>query len=246
MRGVVIYGATSAIAQAVARKMAERGDTLALFGRKADRLENIANDLRARGAAGVHCFASDLNIMEHHKSELEAAVRHLGGLHVVLLAQGTLGDQQAAEKDFTVAQEIFTTNFLAQASIATHAANILEEQGHGTLALLGSVAGERGRQSNYVYGTAKGAMHIFFSGLRNRLAPRGVRVVTIKLGFVDTPMTAHIEKKGLLWATPAGVAPRILRAMDRGCDVVYVPWFWLLVMTVIKGIPERFFKKLRL
>jgi len=129
--------------------------------------------------------------------------------------------------------------------LLTLLANRFEAQRHGTLAVIGSVAGDRGRQSNYVYGTAKGALAIFLQGLRNRLHPAGVRVLTVKPGFVDTPMTASF-KKGPLWAAPEAVAAAIVAAVERGRDVIYTPWFWWGIMTLIKLVPERVFKKLKL
>jgi short-subunit dehydrogenase len=137
------------------------------------------------------------------------------------------------------------TNGTSVIALLTLLANRFEAQGHGTLAVIGSVAGDRGRQSNYVYGTAKGMLAIFLQGLRNRLHRRGVNVLTIKPGFVDTPMTAGFEK-GPLWASPEQVASRIIVAIDKGWDVVYAPAFWRLIMLVITTIPERVFKRLSL
>jgi decaprenylphospho-beta-D-erythro-pentofuranosid-2-ulose 2-reductase len=130
-------------------------------------------------------------------------------------------------------------------SVLTHLANRFERQGFGTIAVISSVAGDRGRQSNYVYGAAKGAVSIFMQGLRNRLHPRGVQVLTIKPGFVDTPMTAAFPK-GILWARPQQVARGICEAIEKKRDVVYLPWFWSPIMGVIRGLPEALFKRLRL
>ncbi|MDQ3267568.1 MAG: SDR family NAD(P)-dependent oxidoreductase, partial [Pseudomonadota bacterium] len=136
-------------------------------------------------------------------------------------------------------------NFLSVVSLLTLLANRFEEQGHGCLAVISSVAGDRGRQSNYFYGSAKGGLSVFLQGLRNRLASRGVQVLTIKPGFVDTPMTTGF-KKGALWVGPNVIAAGIHRAIRRHSNEVYLPWFWWGIMTIIKAIPERIFKHLKL
>jgi short-subunit dehydrogenase len=138
-----------------------------------------------------------------------------------------------------------TTNALSVIALLTLIANQFEQQGFGAIAVISSVAGDRGRESNYVYGTAKGAVSIFAQGLRNRLARAGVKVVTIKPGSVDTPTTAAL-KKGALWSTPASVAKRIHRAMANGENIVYTPWFWRWIMGIIRAVPESIFKKTRL
>jgi short-subunit dehydrogenase len=139
----------------------------------------------------------------------------------------------------------FTTNAISYMALMTRLANVFEAQKWGCLAVISSVAGDRGRGSNYVYGAAKGAVSLFAQGLRNRLSKSGVVVVTIKPGFVDTPMTAHL-KKNPLFAKPAPVGRRIYTAMLRGESVVYVPWFWWWIMLIIRNIPEAIFKKLSL
>ena len=245
MRKVLIVGATSAIAEATARLFAADGDRLCLAGRDETRLTAIAEDLRVRGAAQVETIALDANDFSRHEPVLSHAARAMGGLDTVLIAHGTLPDQQACQASVDATLEAITTNALSVIALLTLVANRFEQQGAGTIAVISSVAGDRGRQSNYVYGTAKGAVSIFAQGLRNRLARGGVKVVTIKPGFVDTPMTAAF-KKGALWATPGAVARRIHRAMVKGEDVVYTPWFWRWIMAIIKAVPESIFKKARL
>lgn len=144
-----------------------------------------------------------------------------------------------------MAVEAIGVNFVSAASLLSHLANLMEKRRGGTIAVISSVAGDRGRQSNYVYGAAKAGLSAFASGLRNRLQKSGVSVVTIKPGFVDTPMTAHV-KKGPLFATPEAVARGIVKAIDRRKDVVYVPGFWRPIMWLIRSIPERIFKRLSL
>jgi short-subunit dehydrogenase len=245
MQRIVIFGATSAIAQEVARLWAARGAALYLVGRNADRLASVAGDLRVRGAASVEVEARDLSHTEDHEAVVERAAQTLGGLDVALIAHGSLGDQSASEQDFVQAEQELRVNFLSAASLLSHLANHFEAQRAGTLAVISSVAGDRGRASNYVYGAAKAGLTAFTSGLRNRLQRSGVAVVTIKPGFVDTPMTAHVPK-GPLFVPPAVVAKGIVRAIDKRKDVVYLPWFWGPIMWIIRSIPERIFKRLSL
>jgi short-subunit dehydrogenase len=176
---------------------------------------------------------------------LEAATSALGGLDVALIAHGTLPDQKACEASVALTLKEIDNNGLSVVALATLLGEKFEAQGHGTLAVIGSVAGDRGRQSNYVYGAAKGMVSLFLQGLRNRLAKKGVQVLTIKPGFVDTPMTASFPK-GALWAQPDDIARGILRAIGQGKDVVYLPGFWRLIMLIIRHVPERIFKRLSL
>jgi short-subunit dehydrogenase len=245
MRKVLIVGASSAIAQAVARQLAARGDALFLLARSEERLAAQAADLRIRGASEVGFSAFDADLLDSHAALLEQAHANLGGLDVVLIAYGTLNEQRACEGDVALALQALHTNGTSVIALLTLLANRFEAQGHGTLAVIGSVAGDRGRQSNYVYGAAKGMLSVFLQGLRNRLHKRGVRVLTIKPGFVDTPMTAAFNK-GPLWASPDAVGARIILALDKGWDVVYAPGFWRPIMLMIRLIPERLFKRLAL
>jgi short-subunit dehydrogenase len=230
-------GATSAIAGH--RLFASDGDRLCLAGRNAMRLRAVAEDLRVRGATQVETIALDANDFSGYETALSRAAHAMDGLDAVLIAHGTLPDQGACQASVDATLEALTTNALSVIALLTLIANRFEQQGSGTIAVISSVAGDRGRQSNYVYGTAKGAVSTFAQGLRNRLARAGVRVVTIKPGFVDTPMTAAL-KKGALWSTPAWVAKRIHRAMAKGEDIVYTPWFWRWIMAIIKACPVNF------
>lgn len=246
MRRVLILGATSAIAEETARIFASKGDRLCLVGRRVDRLEQMAADLRVRGAPQVETLAADLNEMERHGALIDAAAAALGGLDTALVAHGTLGDQARAQADWAYAESEIRTNFLSAASLLTQLANRFEAQKAGAVAVISSVAGDRGRQSNYVYGAAKAGLTAFTSGVRNRLAPLGITVVTVKPGFVDTPMTAHIAKKGPLFVKPAVVARGIHAALVKGRDVVYLPFFWRYIMAIITAVPEAIFKRLKL
>jgi decaprenylphospho-beta-D-erythro-pentofuranosid-2-ulose 2-reductase len=245
MKKVLVLGATSAIAQATVRLLAARGTSLYLVGRNAQRLEAVAQDARTRGSPKVETEAVDLDDLTQHESLVERAATALGGLDGALLAHGILGDQEAAQRSFAEAEKVLRTNFLSAVSLLTPLANRFEAQKAGTLVVISSVAGDRGRQSNYVYGASKGALNVFLQGLRNRLARSGVAVVTVKPGFVDTPMTAAL-KKNALFATPEKVARGLVRAADARRDEVYLPGFWGPIMFAIRGIPERLFKRMKL
>jgi decaprenylphospho-beta-D-erythro-pentofuranosid-2-ulose 2-reductase len=245
MNKILIIGATSAIAEEFARLCAAKGDQLFLVARNANKLKIVAADLKIRGAGKAEFFILDANDCDRHPEMLRAAEESLGGLDVVLIAHGSLPDQEKAELDYKLTAQEFQTNFLSAVSLLTLIAADFEKKGRGTIAVISSVAGDRGRQSNYIYGAAKGALSIYLAGLRGRLQKAGVAVVTIKPGFVDTPMTAHL-KKGLLFASARQVASGIEKAIEKRRDVVYLPGFWLLIMTVIRLIPERVFKKLKL
>lgn len=245
MKNVLIIGATSAIAEATARQLALRGINLYLLGRNKERLEMLIDDLKVRGAKKALYAIFDATEFSSHSTLIDQAERDLGELDTVLIAHGTLGDQKACEKSFALTLQELTTNATSVISLLTLLGNRFETQGHGRIAVISSVAGDRGRQSNYVYGTAKGALNIFLQGLRNRLSKQGVQVLTIKPGFVDTPMTAHF-RKGLLWATPDKIASDIIQALDKRKNVLYTPFFWRPIMLIIRMIPEFIFKRLNL
>lgn len=241
MKNILVIGATSAIAQAAARLWAAQGNALYLLGRDAERLAAIAADLAVRGAVSVGHEVLDLNDTSLHAAALAQAAQALGELDIVLIAHGTLGNQDECERDFAKTLQELNTNAISVISLLTHLANRFEQQQHGSIAVISSVAGDRGRQSNYVYGTAKGAVTLFTQGLRNRLHRHGVDVVTIKPGLVDTPMTASFPK-GPLWAGPDTVGRDIVTGIAKRRDVVYSPGIWLLIMTLIKLVPERIFR----
>ncbi|GCE11430.1 short-chain dehydrogenase [Tengunoibacter tsumagoiensis] len=242
---VLILGATSALAHEAARCFAKDGAELFLVARTESKLAVVANDLKARGARRVETGLFDLNELDRHEALLNEAIAALGGLDMLLIAHGTLGDQRKCELSVAETLQELNTNFISVVSLLTISANYFEQQRHGCIAVISSVAGERGRQSNYVYGTGKAAVSAFLQGLRNRLAKANVAVVTIKPGTVDTPMTAGM-KKGLLFARPDAVGQGIYQAMLKGKDIVYLPGYWRPIMLIIKSIPESIFKKLSL
>ncbi len=245
MRKVLIIGATSAIAQSTAKLFAQQKDALFLVGRNAEKLEVIASDLKVRGASQVHYTDLDLNKCERHEDMLQQAESSLEGIDIVLIAYGTLDDQKECEQEYAKTKRALHTNFLSVVSLLTLLANKLEPQNYGSIVVISSVAGDRGRQSNYVYGAAKGALSIFLQGLRNRLQKSNINVLDVKPGFVDTPMTSDF-KKGALWAKPKNIAKGIYKAIEKRKSVVYLPWFWSPIMTIIHYIPEPIFKRMKL
>ncbi|MEJ7745153.1 MAG: SDR family oxidoreductase [Luteimonas sp.] len=245
MQNVLIIGATSAIAEACARRYAAAGAALYLTGRDAARLQLIAADLRVRGARAVHTDLLDVVDDARQEQVVAAAWQALERVDVVLVAHGTLPDQARCETSPEYAVAEFNLNATATIALLTRLAPRMAAQRQGSIAVISSVAGDRGRASNYLYGSAKAAVSAFLSGLRQRLSREGVNVLTIKPGFVDTPMTSQFQK-GPLWASPDQVAAGILRAVDRRRSVAYLPWFWAGIMLVIKHIPEFVFRRIRL
>jgi decaprenylphospho-beta-D-erythro-pentofuranosid-2-ulose 2-reductase len=243
MQRILVIGATSAIAEATARLYAGRGARLFLVGRNQARLEAIAADLRVRGAAGVDTHELDVNDLDSHAAMLDAAGAALGGFDVVLIAHGTLPQQAACDADVALAMREFSTNGTSTIALCAALARRLEDG--STLAVISSVAGDRGRGSNYLYGSAKAAVTAYASGLGQRLHRVGVHVLVVKPGFVDTPMTRDF-RKGALWAKPDAIARGIIRACERRSPVAYLPWFWWGVMQVIRNIPERLFRRMSL
>lgn len=238
MQRIVIIGALSAIAEAAARIWAKRGAHLILAARDPARLAAVANDLKACGAT-VETFAADLAAVD--AGQLFERMTEGGPVDAVLISYGLLGDQARAEKEPDHAREILAVNFTSTASWCLAAANVLEAQKRGTLVVVGSVAGDRGRASNYVYGAAKGGIGVLVQGLAHRLSRSGARAVLVKPGFVDTPMTAHIAGKGALWAKPDRIGRAIVDSADAkgwGGPIVYAPWFWRWIMLLIRATPS--------
>jgi len=245
MKNVLIIGANSAIAEACGRLFAERGDALFLVSRNAERLESLASDLKVRGAAATHTLALDLADLTRHQELVDSVKAVFPQTDVLLIAHGILPNQDECQASTEKMLDSMAVNFLSPVSLLNLWANEFEVQKKGAIAVISSVAGDRGRQSNYIYGAAKGGLSTFLEGLRNRMFKHGISVISIKPGFVDTPMTAEFEK-GALWAKPEQVAKGILHAIDKGGDNVYLPSFWKLIMMIIIHIPEKIFKKLSL
>ena len=244
---IVILGATSAIAEATARLYAGEGAELLLVARQPDRLASIAADLRLRGAKRVETAVRDLAEEGETAETFAGFVAALGGVDHVLLAYGVLGDQKTAERDPGEALASLRVNFTSAAAWALAAAAALERQGHGSLVVLGSAAGDRGRRVNFVYGAAKAGLATLVEGVAHRFANIGPRAVIVKPGPVITPMTeGFANRKGFMWATPETVAAVVRRAADRGGPVVYAPWFWRWIMLVIRFLPAPIFNRLNI
>ena len=243
MKNILIIGATSAIAKECAKIWAERGDKLFLVARNEENVKNIAENLINKNNIFTKTFCFDFNQLNEHVRMLDMAEKELENIDLVLIAHGTLLDQKECEANVELAITEIKNNALSTVSLLTHLANRFERKKKGTIAVISSVAGERGRASNYVYGSSKALVTTFASGLRQRLDKFNVKVLTIKLGSVDTPMTSKFNK-GFLWSTPQTVAKKIVQSIDSGKDEVYLPGFWYLIFLVIKSIPNSIFKKL--
>jgi short-subunit dehydrogenase len=244
-RKILVLGATSGIAEATCRIWASQGASLFLVARNAEKLAAVAMDLRTRGASFIDTAVADLDDTEQHPALLAHAVNALAGLDVAYLAHGVLGDQTQAEQDFNTAAHILHTNLMAPVSLLTWLSNFFVQRRTGTIAVLSSVAGDRGRKSNYVYGSSKAGLSAFLAGLRNRVDREGVIVLTIKPGPTKTAMTANM-KGAEKFADVDKVAASIAKAIDARADSLYVPFQWQPIMFVIRHIPERIFKKLNL
>lgn len=244
VKRILIVGATSSIATQYARLEAEHGSHLCLLGRSRESLNALAADLSIRGASRVDAIVADINSHHLHRSILDQVIGD-SPLDVVLIAHGILPDNELCMQSPEHAIGAFTTNATSTIAFMIAAADRLQDAGRGTLAVISSVAGDRGRASNAVYGSAKAAVSAFASGLRQRLHETGVNVLTIKPGLVDTPMTTGY-RKGILWSSPQAVALIIARAIDRKRSVVYAPKFWGIVMSIISHIPEFLFRRIRL
>ena len=227
------------------RLLAPSGASFFLVARNPAHLEAVIQDLATRGATAVYAETADLDQTAGHSVLLERAVAALGSLDCALIAHGTLGDQSAGKQDFAAAAASLQTNFLSAVSLVTWLANYFSAQYHGALVVLSSVAGDRGRKSNYIYGSAKAGLNAFLDGVRNRVDRDGVQVLTVRPGFVSTPMTAHLPQ-GPLFATPDAIAHDILKAMEHRRNILYTPWFWRWIMAIIRAIPEWKFKKMDL
>lgn len=243
---IVIIGATSGIAQAVARRYAAEQAALFLVARDPEKLALVSADLKARGASEVHTFNMDAMDYARLDALCDTAWSTLHHVDVALVAHGTLPDQKRTQSDLDYGLREFRVNGESAIACLTVLGQRLQEQGRGVLAVIGSVAGDRGRGSNYLYGAAKAAVDAFASGLRARLFKAGVHVLTIKPGFVATPMTADLDLPPRLTAQPDQVAGDIVRAISRRKDVLYTPAFWRLIMTIIRLLPNFLFKRSKL
>lgn len=254
MSRYLVIGATSAIARACCREWLARTSGVAaaeppkffLVGRDAEKLKHTAEDLLGRGAGGAEWLAMDLSDVDAHGRIFEEAESFFGGIEVALIAHGTLPDQNECEVDAGQAVREFSLNATVTISLLIRVARTMTNSGHGVIAVITSVAGDRGRPSNYLYGSAKAAVSIFCEGLRARVFRNGVHVIDIRPGFVDTPMTEDLDLPRLLVSAPDRVAHRIVRGVRRRRDVLYVPGYWSLILWVIRNIPSKIFKRMSL
>jgi short-subunit dehydrogenase len=243
---IVILGALSAVAAACARAWARQGASLVLAGRDAARLALLAEDLTALGAAQVGTAALDLEAAALDAPRHLAGWRDvLGGVDVVLLAYGWLGDPDGGTDDGGAIARAFAVNLVSAAQWSAAAAALMRAQGSGTLLVITSVSGDRGRSRNTAYAAAKAGLSVFVQGLAHGLAGTGARAVALKLGFVATPMTAGFSRRSGLWSTPEQVAPGILRAARRGGPIQYAPGWWRWLMLAVRLAPSALFHRAR-
>lgn len=244
MQKVVILGATSGIAVEVERQLARRGCELLLVARSSERLTALQSDLLVRGAAQVFVCPADLGSLEQQAGIFDYICRTLPAFDTVLLAYGSMRSQKDAEVSVDILLDELNVNFVSASAILARFAAHFERRRTGCIAAITSVAGDRGRRSNYVYGSAKGALSLFLQGLRSRLHPAGVKVLTIKPGPVQTQMTDRLPNASR-FADPELVAADIVRALERRQpDILYTPRIWRYIMTAVEHIPETIFKRL--
>lgn len=241
----LILGATSPIARATAVAYAKAGYDVFVAARDADEAADIAADLHIRHRVRVGSGAFDAVELDAHKAFVDRVEEELGDIEVAVLAFGDMGDQEESTSDPAAARRVIDVNYTGAVSICEALAGAMEPRGRGAIVGISSVAGDRGRASNYIYGSAKGALTLYLSGLRNRLHKAGVQVMTVKLGFVDTRMTFGM-RSAIPVASPETVGMQIRDAQLRGEDVAYLPRFWGGIMRVIRAIPEPIFKRLSL
>lgn len=241
---VMIFGASSGIALEFARRFAERGAILTLIARDSEKLKDLSADLLVRGAKDVSLCAFPLDDLQRSYEATLEIVRQTDTPHTVLIAHGVLGEQEELLADPSSIQRLYQVNVLSPIGILTALENVMMKKGRGTIAVISSVAGDRGRASNFVYGSSKAAISSFVSGMRARLARTKITLITVKPGMVATAMTAHLPRSPLM-ATAARVADDIIAAVVNKREVLYTPWFWRWIMLVIRCLPEFIFKKLR-
>jgi decaprenylphospho-beta-D-erythro-pentofuranosid-2-ulose 2-reductase len=243
MPSILLLGAGSDIAIAIAKKFASEGYGIQLAARNVSRLGPLQADLSIR--YGVICTLHEfdaLRFSEH--AEFFAALDTKPDITICVF--GRLGDQQVAETDWQECEKILQVNYMGAVSILNIAANYYASQGKGCIAGISSVAGERGRRSNYLYGSAKAGFTAYLSGLRNRLFHQNVHVLTVLPGFVYTRMTENLSMSPMLTAAPEQVALAVYKAVLKKKNTIYVKWFWRWIMFAIKNIPESMFKKMKL
>lgn len=238
---IMIFGASSAVAEEIAKKYATNENELILIARNKEKLDIICSDLKIRGAKNTTPIVMDACDFDKHGSLFSNY-----NPDTFIVAHGELTIQSKAQKDIDYLRHQVDINLNSIISLVSHAANYFEQKATGTIAVIGSVAGDRGRLSNYVYGTAKGAIEIFLQGIRHRLATKNINVLCVKPGFIDSPMTSHIQPKGALWAKPSNIANDIVSAIKSKKQIIYTPGIWYWIMFIIRNIPNFIFHKTKL
>lgn len=244
IKNLLILGATSAIAVAYAREVCKNFNVnFLLVARDAKKIEIVKNDLLARGASEVKDYILDFKNTDSFSHLINYIKEDFNEINEVLLAFATLPDNEALLSDSKALQEELSLNIISPLILLTEVSNIFKDKSCGTIIAISSVAGDRGRKSNFIYGATKSALSTYMSGLRNYLFDYNVKVINVKPGFVDTPMTSEIEKSKL-FVKPEVIAHGIINAVRKEKDEVYLPKFWLLIMLIIRNIPEKIFKRL--
>ena len=243
MKNILILGAKSDVGMELAKKYASEGFNLYLASRKSNELEEIINDIKIRNNIEIINYEFDILDFFNHKTFIENLPEFPIG---VILCIGYLGDQYTAEGDLKETQKILNTNFIGPVSILNYLVNDFERKKDGFIVVLSSVAGDRGRLSNYIYGSSKGGLNQYLSGIRNRLFKSNVSVLTVKPGFIKSKMTAHLLLPNLLTSKPREVAEIIYKSVKKNKDEIYIKNRWRVLMIIIKLIPEKIFKRLKL
>jgi len=239
---ILVLGATSTIAEETVRQLAAKKKDMILTARKVDDLEALKNDLEIRYSVNITVKAFDALDFNEHETFFSEVTQD-DDLEGILLMYGAMEDQKEAEQSFELSKNMIDVNYTSAISILNIAANYFEQKKSGFIAAVSSVAGDRGRQSNYIYGSTKAGLSVYMGGLRNRLHKSNVHVLTIKPGMVDTKMTYGVVDDGPLLASPVKVAKDIANALVKRKEVLYTPWFWLVIMLIIKLVPEKIFKR---
>lgn len=243
MKNVLILGATSDMAQAIAKKYVAEGWSLTLAALEKDLLVPIAGDLAVRSGAEIQTLEFDATDFSSHRNFYESLINKPD---VVIAAFGYMSDQIEVRSNEEDIRRTIDINFTGMATMLSVIADDFEQRGSGAIAAISSVAGDRGRQSNYIYGSAKAGLSAFMSGLRNRLAEKGVHVMTVKPGFARTRMTENLELPAALTASPEQIADAVYQGLEKKRNVLYTLWMWQWIMLIIKHIPEFIFKKMKM
>lgn len=246
---LVVLGATSSVAHVYLRLVADEGSfsRFVPVARNAKKLQIVADDVAARSGDDVRSITADLGDPEGVEDAFARILDVAPSIDECLLAYGALGEQETLQSNVDQLRSLLDTNFVSAAIWMESIAKQFEAQGHGHLVVIGSVAGDRGRQSNYIYGSTKSGLERISEGMAHRFATRkDIHVTLVKPGFIDTPMTAHIEKSGPLWAQPEQVAAEIRKSVRKKRVRIYTPWFWRFILIIVRALPIPIFHKTKM